>query len=95
MRRKTIIIGWFLIGLMFVAFFVFLAILIIQGAGSIPISSWKSGKPSSLIPVAYIPVFMVAVVVGIVYVAKKLIAYFSGAEKKESFVKKGTEDTIL
>lgn len=77
MYKKIIIVIGVL--LLFVAFFSLILIALIsvfEGAGGVPVSFSRMGKPSLFVGVAYISVFLVTIVICIAYVWRRVRAFF-------------------
>lgn len=78
MSKKTIIrVGVVLLGITLVALAGTAMISVYEGVGGIPIAHSRTGRQSVFIGVAYLPVFLIALVIGCVYIWHRLRKFWA------------------
>ena len=74
MKKKIIIIGWILLGALFVGLFTMAVVAILQGEGAQPWKLIRGGKGGHHFPVELLMVFLVVIVVGLYWVINRFMA---------------------
>lgn len=72
MKKKIVVIGWTLIGTLFVALFIIAAISVLQGEGAQPWKLVRGGKGGALFPAAVAPVLLAIIVIGYFWLRRRL-----------------------
>lgn len=75
-KKIIILIGVFLLAVAFSSLLFISVISIFEGTGGVPVSFSRMGKPSLFISVAYVSVFLVAVVIFLAYIWRRVRAFF-------------------
>lgn len=80
MKKKIVVIGWTLIGTLFVALFIFAAIGVLQGEGAQPWKLVRGGKGGTLFPVVLMPILFAVIVIGFLWLKRRLAKKISRNE---------------
>ena len=79
-KKKIIVIGWTLIGVLFAGLLVIAVMGVLQGDGA---RSWKlvrGGRGGTVFPVALLPVFLLAIVIGFFWIRRR---FFSSKREEQ------------
>lgn len=74
MKKKIIVIGWTLLGILFASLFAIAVIAVLQGQGAQPWKLVRGGKGGVVFPIELLVVFLVAIVVGAFWIRRRLSA---------------------
>jgi uncharacterized membrane protein len=74
MKKKIIIIGWILLGALFVGLFTIAVVAFLQGEGARPWKLVRGGKGGHYFPIEFLTVFLVVIVVGLYWVINRFMA---------------------
>ena len=69
--RKIILwVGFFLLAVVLGCMLLLALVSTLEGTGGLPLFHNRAGWPTSFVPVAYIPFFVIALALGVVWLAK-------------------------
>lgn len=71
MKKKIVVIGWTLVGILFVALFIIAAVSVLQDEGAQPWKLVRGGKGGALFPAAVLPVLLAVIVFGFFWLKRR------------------------
>ncbi|MDO8705809.1 MAG: hypothetical protein Q7J84_12775 [Sulfuricaulis sp.] len=80
MKKKIIIIGWILLGVLFIGLLTLTLVAIMQGEGARPWKLVRGGKGGHVFPIELLTIFLVLIVVGVFWVKNR---FFSSNKKNQ------------
>lgn len=74
MKKRIIVIGWSLLGILFASLLAIAVIAMLQGQGAQPWKLVRGGRGGVVFPVELVVVFLAAIVVGAFWIRRRLSA---------------------
>lgn len=66
-KKKVVVIGWTLLGVLFIGLLTVTLVAVLQGEGATPLKIMRGGKGGSFFPIELLTFFVVIVVIGVVW----------------------------
>jgi len=88
-KKKVIVIGWALLGVLFVGIFTVTVVAVLQGEGIKPLRLIRGGKGGSFFPIELLTVFLVVIVAGVVWIGRRFFFPKGKAPKRNRDESKG------
>lgn len=74
MKKKIIVIGWAMLSLLLASIFAITIIAIMEGDGLHPWKLVRGGRGGTVFPVALLPVFLVAIAIGLYWIKRRFFS---------------------
>lgn len=72
MKKKVVVVGWTLLGVLLVLIFMIAIIAIIEGDGARPWKLVRGGKGGALFSAALMPILLAVIVIGFFWLRRRL-----------------------
>lgn len=87
LKKKIIVIGWTLIGVLVVTLLIIAMMGVLQGEGARPWKLVRGGRGGMVFPVILLPLFLAAAVIGVLWIRRR----FFSSKREDS--KHGTNNS--